>query len=145
MPWPPNVPWVSAADAAKHSRRLCKFRIPVGLLFAVCVGCEELSYPRKSRFGQQASSAEAFVIFTKGHETLTNARQPIPVPSASLELQLGPAGRSDRVPVTVQSITCLCKKELKMGSCFLAHSRMRNLSYLGDRRVSSQTSFTLVR
>lgn len=38
-----------------------------------------------------------------------------------------------------------CKEELKMGSCFLAHSRMRNLSYLGDRRVSSQTSFTLVR
>jgi len=108
---------------------------------SVCLSCKQLSCPRKRRFCQQTSNAEAVIIFMKGHETLTSARQPIPVPLSSLQLQPGSAGRSDPVaPLHVQNINCLCKAKLKVGSCFLAHSCMRNLEYFGERQVSSQTS-----
>lgn len=121
-----RVKAVPFAGTVERSGGLCKFSMSVELLFAVCALAAK-NYPRKSRFGQQTSSAEAVVIFIKGHETLTSARQPIPVPLTSLQLQLGSAGRSDPLSLFhVQSVTGLCKAKLKVGSCFLAHSHVRN-------------------
>lgn len=110
------------------------------VVHSVCLSCKELSYPRKRRFGWQISSAEAVVIFMKGHETQTSARQPVPVQApAWLNRKIWSC-----ISVHVQSITCPCKaKDGLLSSGWLAWE-ICNISGR-DKFPLSHLHFTLVR
>lgn len=98
---------------------------------------------------QQTSSAEAVLLFMKGHEGLTSGRQQhTPVPSTSLQLQLGSAERSNPGSLLhLQSISCLCEAKLKVGSSLsgsLTHEKSLNI--LGrDKFPLRPLHFPLVR